>query len=85
LSRQKPGLVREQQGASIEVEVWEISPGAFGSFVAEVPGPLAIGTLELDDGETVKGFLCEQYAVRGAQDISRYGGWRRYLDSAARA
>jgi allophanate hydrolase len=79
LNQQKPGLVREAQGASIEVEVWEIAAAAFGSFVAEIPAPLGIGTVELEDGEAVKGFLCEQYAVRGAQDISRYGGWRRYL------
>ena len=27
----------------------------------------------------VKGFLCEAHAVAGADDISRYGGWRAYL------
>ena len=52
---------------------------AFGSFVAEVPPPLAIGTVTLDDGSRVKGFVCESYAVQGAEDISSFGGWRKYL------
>jgi allophanate hydrolase len=38
-----------------------------------------IGTLLLEDGTAVKGFLCEAHAVAGADDISRYGGWRAYL------
>lgn len=77
----KPGLVRVEEGAgaSVEVEVWTLSEAAFGSFVAAVPPPLAIGTLLLEDGAAVKGFLCESHAVAGAEDISRYGGWRAYL------
>jgi allophanate hydrolase len=77
----KPGLVRVdgRAGASIEVEVWELGEAAFGSFVAAVPPPLAIGTLLLEDGTAVKGFLCEAHAAAGADDISRYGGWRAYL------
>jgi allophanate hydrolase len=75
----KPGLVREDDGAEIEVEVWSLSAAAFGRFVAGVPAPLGIGTVELCSGEAVKGFLCESVAVKGAEDISRYGGWRGYL------
>lgn len=78
LSKEKPALLREPGGVSIEVEVWEMSERAFGAFVAEIPAPLGIGTLELDDGETVKGFLCETYAVIGLEDISHFGGWRAY-------
>ena len=70
--------MREEAGAKIEVEVWQMTPGAFGSFVAEIPAPLGIGSVELEDGEIVKGFLCEHYAVRGAEDISQHGGWRAF-------
>jgi allophanate hydrolase len=52
---------------------------AFGSFVAEVPAPLAIGTVMLEDGTTVKGFVAEPRALAGAQDITAFGGWRAYL------
>lgn len=75
----KPGLVREVEGREIEVEVWTLSESAFGRFVAAIPAPLSIGTVELGSGETVKGFLCEGLAVRDAEDISQFGGWRGYL------
>jgi allophanate hydrolase len=37
---------------------------AFGSFVAAVPAPLAIDSLPLEDGDAVKGFLCETAGAR---------------------
>lgn len=81
----KPGLVRADRGASIELEVWEMAAPEFGTFVAEVPPPLSIGTIELEDGEQVKGFLCEAYAARGAEEITRFGGWRAYMNSRTSA
>ncbi|HYB69642.1 MAG TPA: amidase family protein, partial [Candidatus Bathyarchaeia archaeon] len=82
----KPGLVRVAAGgAAIEVEVWELSEAAFGAVVAAVPPPLAIGTVTLQDGEPVKGFLSEAHAVAGAVDISAHGGWRAYVASRGAA
>jgi allophanate hydrolase len=86
----KPGLVREPgfSGPGIEVEVWRLSPAAFGAFTAEVPAPLAIGNLVLADGSTVKGFLCEPSALVGSEEITSFGGWRAFLaakTSASRA
>ena len=79
----KPGLVHVGAGgAAIEVEVWELSHEEFGTFVVEVPAPLAIGTLELEDGAVVKGFVCEPRAMHGATDITGFGGWRAWLGSA---
>jgi allophanate hydrolase len=77
----KPGLLRtgDGSGAAIEVEVWALSESAFGRFVAAVPPPLSIGTLELGDGRAVKGFLVEAAAVAGARDISSFGGWRAFM------
>jgi allophanate hydrolase len=78
----KPALVCDPAGgAPIEVEVYELSAAAFGSFVAEVPPPLAIGTVTLADGTTVKGFVAEPRALAGASEITAYGGWRAYLAS----
>jgi len=77
----RPGLVKGGHGACIEVEVWEMTTAAFGSFVAQIPPPLGIGTLQLEDGEQVKGFVCEAHAVAGKKDITASGGWRRYLNS----
>ena len=77
----KPGLLRVKNGAgtSIEVEVWALSESAFGRFVAAVPPPLSIGTLELDKGRSVKGFLVEAEGVADAHDISSFGGWRAFM------
>ena len=79
----KPGLVRGAPGtgATIEVEVWALTPAAFGSFVAAIPPPLGIGTLQLADGSAVKGFICEPAALAGAKDITAFGGWRAFLKS----
>jgi allophanate hydrolase len=77
----KPGLVRDG-GAAIEVEVWRMPTGGFGSFVAAIPAPLGIGRIELENGEWIQGFLCEASAVAGASDISHFAGWRAYLASA---
>jgi allophanate hydrolase len=52
---------------------------AYGSFVALVPAPLGIGSIRLDDGSTVQGFLCESAATTDALDITHRGGWRAYL------
>jgi allophanate hydrolase len=78
----KPGLVREPgfAGKGIEVEIWSLDLEAFGSFTAEVPPPLAIGTVQLHDGSYVKGFVCEPAGLSGASEITAYGGWRAYLE-----
>ena len=80
----KPGLVRDASAAgAIEVEVWRMPESAFGPFVAKIASPLGIGRIELEDGSWVQGFLCESWAVAGATDITRFGGWRAYLSSSA--
>jgi allophanate hydrolase len=65
------------------VEIWELPARRFGEFVAEVPPPLAIGSLEVADGRSVKGFVCELFAFAGAEDISRHRGWRAHLAAQA--
>ena len=77
----RPGMVRDPTGASIEVEVWTLPPSWVGAFLAGVPAPLAIGSVQLADGSWVKGFLCEGHAVSGAPDITSLGGWRAWLAS----
>jgi len=77
----KPGLLRvaEGAGAAIKAEIWTLDPAGFGAFVAKIPAPLGIGTVRLSDGATVKGFLVEAEAVKTAEDVSGFGGWRAYL------
>lgn len=81
----KPGLAREPgfAGPGIEVEVWRLASTKFGELVARVPAPLAIGSVTLGDGSVLRGFLCEPWALRGAEDITHHGGWRAYRRAGA--
>ncbi|MBC9880546.1 allophanate hydrolase [Bradyrhizobium sp. INPA01-394B] len=83
----KPGLLRVEagKGASIELEVWALSSSAFGKFVNAIPAPMAIGTIRLADGRSLKGFLVEPEALGEARDITGYGGWRKFMADAATA
>jgi allophanate hydrolase len=76
----KPGLLRSPgfAGPGIEGELWSIDAAEFGKFAAAVPSPLGIGKVVLEDGSEASGFLCESFALSGAEDITSYGGWRAY-------
>jgi allophanate hydrolase len=78
----RPGLVRTPgTGAAIEAEIWDVPVAAVGAFLATIAPPLALGTIDLEDGGAVTGFLCEAYAAKGARDISEFGGWRAWRSS----
>ena len=74
----KPALVHVgAEGGAIEVEVYELPMAAFGSFVVEVPAPLAIGSVTLGRRQVVKGFVAEPRAIdgrRGHHRTSAAGG-----------
>lgn len=76
----KPGLIFDGKGQGrIELEIYDMDAAAFGSFVAIIPAPLGIGRIELEDGTSVQGFLCESHAVATGRDITEFGGWRAWL------
>ncbi|KAJ0426329.1 urea carboxylase [Aspergillus carlsbadensis] len=78
----KPGLKRVASGGSaIEVEVWDLPRSQFGSFLETVKAPLGIGSIELQDGQWVHGFICEPEGLVGATDITSFSGWRAYTQS----
>ncbi|WP_345978644.1 hypothetical protein [Sulfurimonas sp. HSL3-2] len=76
----RPGMIRDETSdASLELEVWEMPLENFGAFMIQIASPLCIGTVFLEDGSSVYGFLCENNALLGAEEITKYGGWRDYL------
>ena len=86
LKATRPALVHvgTEAGHAIEVEVWEMDASHLGSFVSLIGSPLAIGTVELADGGSERGFVCEPRGVAqgsGALDITEHGGWRGFLAS----
>jgi allophanate hydrolase len=79
----KPGMLRVTEGgASIAVEVWSMPLAAVGSFLALIPAPLGLGSIELADGRTVHGFVCESHALAAAVDITHHGGWRAFMKAS---
>ncbi|MZI93608.1 allophanate hydrolase [Vibrio sp. CAIM 722] len=78
----RPGLVRDdQQGSTIDVEVWTVNQAGVGELLAQIPHPLGLGSVELEDGTWVTGFICEPCATQGATEITQFGSWRAYMAS----
>ncbi|MEU1404287.1 allophanate hydrolase [Streptomyces sp. NPDC005728] len=76
----KPGLVHVGEGgAPIETEIWRLPAGGLGRLLTTLPRPMTLGSVELADGTSVPGFLCEPGALPEAEDITGYGSWRNYL------
>ena len=78
----RPGMMRvadPTNGSSIALEVWALPTSSVGDLLMQIPAPLGLGTLELESGDTVKGFICEAAAAASAKDITAHGGWRTYL------
>ncbi|MFC3608234.1 allophanate hydrolase [Stutzerimonas tarimensis] len=77
----RPGMVRvAEDGAAIAVEVWELPSSELGSFLTGIPAPLGLGKVELADGRWETGFICDAYGLEGAEDITRFGGWKAWLE-----
>ncbi|GAB1824094.1 allophanate hydrolase [Herbidospora sp. RD11066] len=77
----RPGLVRHDDGESIEVELHYVATERLGELLVGIAPPLGLGSVELDDGTRVTGFLCESHAVTGARDITGYGSWPDYVSN----
>lgn len=70
----KPGLVHKLEGGdSIELELYDVPKSQFGTFISKVKEPLSIGTITLQNGEKVLGFLSEEYVTSIARDITDRG------------
>ena len=76
----RPGVLRVAEGGrSIAAEEWSFPKSALGEFLDGIRQPLGLGEIELGDGRHVHGFLCEFATADTAEDISRFGGWRKFL------
>lgn len=77
----KPGLLRSAQGgAPIDLEIWELPAAGLGRLLAAIPAPLGLGKVELEDSGQVTCFLVEAAAVEQRQEITEFGGWKKYLN-----
>ena len=76
----RPGMVRSADGAAIAGEIWALPTAAIGTLLGEVPPPLGFGTIALQGGPCL-GFLAEAAGTADALDITRFGGWRGWLQA----
>jgi hypothetical protein len=81
-----PGMVRVSEGeagASISLEIWEVSPVGLVSILEREPAGLSLGRVELQDGSYVFGVLAEPWVVSRKKEITPFGGWRDYTRERA--
>ncbi len=80
----RPGLTQTGQGGrAIEAELWAFPTDRLGALLAEIPAPLGLGRVRLEDGREVVGFLAEASACAQARDITAFGGWRAFVAAQA--
>lgn len=76
----KPGLIKNaDKGEKIDVDIYDIPKAALGKFLLNIPAPLGLGKVMLEDNSEVVGFICEEYAVKNGEDITEYGGFRKFI------
>lgn len=81
----KPGLIRVPEGEignSYEIEVWDLPEEYIGRFLSWISQPLGLGTLNLEDGTKVLGFICEPIMLWDGEYIPDVKGWREYLEKS---
>jgi allophanate hydrolase len=82
----KPAVTRcadGEGGVSVRGERWLLSPAALGTFLAALPAPMQLGSVEFDDGSWGTAFGCDAGAAAAAKDISEYGGWQAAMQAGA--
>jgi allophanate hydrolase len=81
----RPGLIDiGDEGRSIQGEIWSLPAASLAAFLTTIGRPLGLGTVQLTEGESCLGFICEGGAlVAGAEDVSHFGFWPAYLQSLA--
>jgi hypothetical protein len=78
-----PAMIRVATGGvAIAVEVWDVPPAGLSEILWQEPPGLCIGKVRLADGETVLGVLGEAIVCEGRQEITQWGGWRKYVNKS---
>ncbi|MEO0867765.1 MAG: glutamyl-tRNA amidotransferase [Cyanobacteria bacterium J06642_11] len=74
-----PAMIKVSSGGvAVAVEVWLVPLAGLGVILSQEPPGLAIGKVNLHDGEEVLGVIGEPLTVEGKKEITEFGGWRTY-------
>lgn len=77
----KPGMIRAEDGGSIEIEVWQLGASALGALIASAPPPLVIGSVQTRQRRMDHGISLRGNRPEGRTGNYEHGGWRAYLAS----
>ena len=77
---QHPAMLRDEvKGANIDLEIWELDHAGLLEVVEKEPPGLCLGKIELQSGKWILGILGEPYLCEGREEITSWGGWRKYI------
>ncbi|MBS0300220.1 MAG: glutamyl-tRNA amidotransferase [Proteobacteria bacterium] len=80
INDQYPAMQRCAKGKQISLEIWSINPSHIGELLSREPAGLSVGKILLADNREVLGILGESYLCEGKQEITQFGGWRKYKE-----
>ena len=77
-----PAMMRTPgEGDKVALEIWDVPLAGLASILMNEPPGLAIGKVVLEDGSIVLGVLGESFLCANRPEITRFGGWRAYMES----
>ena len=83
-----PAMLRvdaaDELAVQVETELWEIPCAGLASVLQKEPEGLSVGKVLLENGEMGLGGIGEPWLVKTGTEISRFGGWRRYIRERAK-
>lgn len=74
-----PAMIKDKDGLSIDVEVYELSKEAMQIVLSKEPEGLTIEKIKLIDGQEVYGVVGLPFIIKNRKEITSYRGWRSYI------
>ena len=74
-----PAMIKDEDGVSIDVEVYELTNEAMQVVLSKEPEGLTIEKIKLIDGQKVYGVVGLPFIIKNRKEITSYGGWRNYV------
>ena len=72
-------MIKDEDGVSIDVEVYELTNEAMQVVLSKEPEGLTIEKIKLIDGQKVYGVVGLPFIIKNRKEITSYGGWRNYV------
>ena len=80
-----PAMIRtSEKMASIDLEIWEVPVEKIASLLLNEPAGLTIGKVVLSNQTICLGVIGEPFLCENQLEISKYGGWRTYIEQKSK-